>query len=414
MANVSVKLINRSVLFLIFYALWGFLFSHSVFSNPLYIYASFLGLGVIFTLIVIKTPVKTDGILLWLPYILYTSMGYFYYDNIEVAIYWYIAIILLLTANSINYSDYLPAKLITISGFVCVIGVLLQLTLKPLYYVIISVLFSAIDITTIQYWDFSNYGFAGFTYQIAMTAIILLYAECMWLYKHPYNPTNKFQKTLRWIVTIIFIISIFLTGKRMLSIIAIAAPYLAHVFSTGKKLKTILLLLLGSLILVIGYSYMESNASQYSDSAILGRFARTVIDQQNGEDITSGREDLSEAAFRLFYSSPILGIGCGRFIECSGEDSDVHNSYLQIMCEQGIVGLILFVIPLFVFLRKAISMAKKLSTTSDSGYMSISLFIQIAFIAYAFTGNVTVNTFGFLIYFYAIAMQVFLRKKYRI
>lgn len=414
MNTYSYKLVNRSIWYLFFYALWGFIFSHSIISNSLYVYASFLSLGTAFTLILSRTSINLSGIILWLPYMIYTALGYFANDNIEVSIYWYIAIVLLITAKNIDYNVFLPKKLLTISGFICITGICLQFLMKPLYYIIAAFIFSLNEMSSIQIWDFSGYGYAGFTYQLAMTAIILLYAECVWLFKHKYDSTQTIQVYLHWAIALAFIISIFLTGKRMMSFVSIVAPFIAYVFTTGRLTKFIGISMIGLLTGFLGYSYVESNAVELSNSPLIGRFARTIVDQQNGEDFSSGREELRDAAYRVFNSSPVVGVGCGKFIEKSGEDSDVHNSYLQILSEQGIVGIVLFIIPLALFLLRTIKMAKILSQTADDDHIKITLFIQIAFIAYAFTGNVTINFFGFMIYYYSIAMLISLKSKYNL
>ena len=65
------------------------------------------------------------------------------------------------------------------------------------------------------------------------------------------------------------------------------------------------------------------------------------------------RVELGRAALRMFRSSPVFGIGVGRFWEQSGEFIDepfrrfvprenAHNNYLQILAELGAAGLIAF------------------------------------------------------------------------
>lgn len=406
------KLVNRSVALLFIYALWGFLFSHSVISNPVFVYASFLGLGLLFCLIFAKYPQQFNRVAIWIPYMFLTIIGYLLVGKIEIAIYWFVAIIILSTSQSIDYSKYLPMKILKISGIICVIGTLLQVFLPQLYFFIASHVFSYDAMVLIMRWNYGGMGYSGFTYQLAMTAIILLYAECVWLYMYSSNLKRKLQKNLHWIIIGLIVVCIFLTGKRMLSMISILAPTLVGYLTSIKRSKTTLIAFFAIIVGIIGYTYIESNASQLSDSALFGRFARSIEAKRGGEDITSGREDLFKKAITLFESSPIVGVGCGKFIEKSGEDSDVHNSFLQILCEQGLVGFVLFLIPLIVTLFKTISFSQKIAYTKDVLYSKMSLFLQIAFIIYAFTGNVTVNLFGFIVYFYAVAMFVSLRKKY--
>ncbi|MCR5173708.1 MAG: O-antigen ligase family protein [Oscillospiraceae bacterium] len=78
-------------------------------------------------------------------------------------------------------------------------------------------------------------------------------------------------------------------------------------------------------------------------------------------DISSGRFELWETAWEQFKEHPVIGIGWGSFADYVSEEfSDeharssgaqavvnVHNCYLQFLCETGIIGGILIMIPLF-------------------------------------------------------------------
>mgnify|MGYP000158085205 CR=1 FL=1 len=80
----------------------------------------------------------------------------------------------------------------------------------------------------------------------------------------------------------------------------------------------------------------------FIDVPVVNRFAKSYIGSQMGEDISTGRFDLYEIAYKAFSQSPIFGIGAGLFKEVTHAYTDVHNAYLQVLCEQGIIGLILF------------------------------------------------------------------------
>lgn len=77
-------------------------------------------------------------------------------------------------------------------------------------------------------------------------------------------------------------------------------------------------------------------------------------------DISSGRFELWAIAWDLFKSHPILGVGWGGFADYvsdefseihargSGQQDvvNVHNSYLQFLCETGIVGTVFILFPM--------------------------------------------------------------------
>jgi O-antigen ligase len=117
-------------------------------------------------------------------------------------------------------------------------------------------------------------------------------------------------------------------------------------------------------------------------------------------NIDAGRSDLYALAFSLFKTSPLLGIGWGKYkyIYAALNPLDiftiqVHNVYLQLLCETGIFGFIIFVsafiasfvfaVRLFVNYRK-----KKIELPENSSYiLMFSLFMQTFFLLYCFTGN---------------------------
>lgn len=84
------------------------------------------------------------------------------------------------------------------------------------------------------------------------------------------------------------------------------------------------------------------------------RYTHTIDMFLEGRDITAGRIQLYQLAFRLFRKNPIFGIGWKQFQYYVPIDfkrlhgmnlEDVHNNYLQFLCETGIVGTILLLIP---------------------------------------------------------------------
>ena len=104
-----------------------------------------------------------------------------------------------------------------------------------------------------------------------------------------------------------------------------------------------------------------------------------------GEDISTGRFDLYEIAYKAFSQSPIFGIGAGLFKEVTHAYTDVHNAYLQVLCEQGIIGLILFIFPLLNILIDSIQQLRIASIrvmpyivdVGCFGFYSISLALYI-------------------------------------
>ena len=72
--------------------------------------------------------------------------------------------------------------------------------------------------------------------------------------------------------------------------------------------------LVSVLVSTFAVSYFINHAYDFTDDVLLRRFAESIIESSSGDDVTSGRSDLYDLAYRAFQSHPILGIGVGQFI----------------------------------------------------------------------------------------------------
>ena len=91
-----------------------------------------------------------------------------------------------------------------------------------------------------------------------------------------------------------------------------------------------------------------------------------IFDYKNGnisldnylDKISAGRWTTYKQSFELFLKHPIKGIGWGNFTFMNynpylGEAVlNVHNIYLKLLCETGVIGFFSFVIPAFITIRK--------------------------------------------------------------
>lgn len=79
--------------------------------------------------------------------------------------------------------------------------------------------------------------------------------------------------------------------------------------------------------------------------------------------LTSGRLDLWKKALELFSEKPAFGIGWEQFMNHNTYEHDVHNTYLQWLCEAGIVGFVLLMVPTagmyLITLRRTIRYRRK-------------------------------------------------------
>lgn len=70
------------------------------------------------------------------------------------------------------------------------------------------------------------------------------------------------------------------------------------------------------------------------DDLMLGRFTSMSVDPS-----AKDRIPLLEMGKRLFYSNPLLGVGLG---QGGRAHLEAHNTYMQVLMENGVIGFILF------------------------------------------------------------------------
>lgn len=129
----------------------------------------------------------------------------------------------------------------------------------------------------------------------------------------------------------------------------------------------------------------------------LRRYVMTIEKLLAGQDITSGRTELYAQAVKLFAANPVLGIGWGQFATyvtpefkaAHGQDvANVHNIYLEFLCEVGIIGAIFIIVPMAYMLVQTINQFERLiSAPMDSPNRkmaiqinTLSLTIQLFFV----------------------------------
>ncbi len=109
-------------------------------------------------------------------------------------------------------------------------------------------------------------------------------------------------------------------------------------------------------IIAVGLVFMYARG-------MLDRYINTIVSLSSRkaggiEEVGNGRIALWSLAIEKFFRSPIIGIGWNQFRATNDipfmEGINVHNDYLQWLCETGIIGFILILIPtLYLWFKTA-------------------------------------------------------------
>jgi len=150
----------------------------------------------------------------------------------------------------------------------------------------------------------------------------------------------------------------------------------------GKRQRMVLLALLFVVCVLpfcIFVLYKAGYLGRYE--AFIQRLTTNVATQSN-VDISTGRLRLWKIAWKLFKEHPLFGIGWGNFSNYvptgmqSGHENifelrNVHNCYLQLLCETGVTGFLIFVTPLIYVLGRSIKMVRSYKTDPEKRYQTI-------------------------------------------
>ncbi len=145
-------------------------------------------------------------------------------------------------------------------------------------------------------------------------------------------------------------------------------------------------------------------------------------------DFTSGRFELWNNALKLFLKFPIWGCGWGRFANYTtgsfvGDVSnqaikDVHNCFLQLLCETGIIGTFIILVPLFRIYKKTICQSMRIRHNMEQNHQIIqmnifSLCMQTYFLIVFFLDPVFYNPFYWCSFAIVVIIEDFALKEER-
>lgn len=136
----------------------------------------------------------------------------------------------------------------------------------------------------------------------------------------------------------------------------------------------------------------------------------TAFDENFLNQLTSGRYSGYKLALELFKKHPITGNGWGYFALNNYNPylgislSSVHSIYIQLLCDTGIVGLLLFLSPAFYSINSLVVFIRKNSNQQHDEMVEarISLMIQLFILIYGLFGIVFDIPFYYTIYFYSV------------
>ena len=176
-------------------------------------------------------------------------------------------------------------------------------------------------------------------------------------------------------------------------------------------------------IVVILIAFIWGTYPIWSKFSVLSRLTEIIqyLSLKDMVGVTNGRTVIYTNAIQLWHTNNWFGIGWGNF-KYSVIDSlwysgfDVHNCFLQILCETGIVGAVFYAILCFFSICnscKLILLTNKSCETNDSNKANFCGYIQIFFILYSLTEPILYEYTDYMIFFCSFACTNNLLYNYR-
>ena len=316
-----------------------------------------VGITLLYYLFLINYPkqVKTHHVLLLLIFLVSSLSTFLYYDGqgtiASPIIASFIWIFMCTLLTSVKYD---PKTIVRIINVYTLIAVLLSINTL---YAVASGMVSGKSfrvITTIFGVRKDNNFYASFLTPIFAYGF--------------YRFVNVSKNRLTFLaVSALVFAAIFFTGSRasFISMLLIVSAILAEfIFRSGISVKKVFVLMLILCAIVVGYSYISTNSL----------FERLTDTSDYASDI---RVKLWREPFRGFQKHPILGAGRGAAnrYAYSAIGNYVHNTFLEILCDQGIVGAALFGVLFIRFFKvKAKNIVFMLA-------MSVGFFLPLLFVS---------------------------------
>lgn len=315
------------------------------------------------------------------------------------------------TAGRENVSLDMVCKIMRRIGIISAFSVLLESTTRIFARVIGPMLFTSVAVEKLA--GKGGILSAGMYTYSSITGCFLMPGLFAFLVSY----RNKKKTPFFWIMLSVLALGIILINKRGF-ILDIAISFLAVLLisrqSEGKiklRLNRVLIVII-SILIIIGVLF-----ALYMSIPLVRQSVTNLMDKFADDDGTlSGRTQLYDLSLHLFKQHPIIGIGWGNFRErslhvyraTSSTTYETHNVYLQLLCETGILGLTAFLVTIIWMLVYTIRRFMRVNATSPDSKASLalrlSLYLQLFFITYCFSGNPLYDYIFVVTYFIGIVL----------
>ena len=212
---------------------------------------------------------------------------------------------------------------------------------------------------------------------------------------------NKQKKDLFLISFLV--LSLFLVGKRGHLLFLIISFILTYIIYNKIGVKTCIKLLLLGLVVVslsiFAIKYIPGANTTYE----------RILRKSTSDDISTGRFEMYEDIYEMYKQNNYTPIGWSQYASSTSyHHPGVHNDYIQLFCETGIIGTIIIVGINLIMLIRSINFSRK----DSSKFYFLAIIYNIFFMTYSLTGIPHYDVELYIMYFFVNTVMYLLSNKY--
>lgn len=323
---------------------------------------------------------KNVGFIVFLAYLIFTMVFNYSVNSLNYIIYYIFGIIYMLYFSNNSYSIKKLIDLYYLGTVLFALFTIFSALFGNLYLKIINTFYYGSESydMIIDLFNWHEYsGIAGQTGYNAFTISIGIIISFFNIFTE-YNIHKKI-KYKELIIMILQIVALLLCAKRAILLYTIMTLFMILPVCINMKKKKNLRKLFIISIIVLSIGIIAINLFEP-----LGKvFEKNAYYLSRG-NLLNGRLPLYKQAIDFFLLNPISGIGIKRFYLLNNMKLDVHNVYIQLLAENGIIGFIIIITSFFYMISSDLKLAQRGTMCK---YIYISICIQILFLLYSLTGN---------------------------
>lgn len=311
-------------------------------------------------------------------------------------IYYFIMLEALLFVK-VDFEDVgLVLGIIRTAGFINAIAVLLQRIDPTVFLRYANIVFSSNQAKGFRIAFEKGY-YSGINNQVSFTALYICLSLIIEI-------VGKDKTSKNWFEIIVMALAFILTNKRSHLIYLAAALVAIYYISANRNKKFDRIIKIGFLgAIAVAMVYVGSMV--FPNIRIFKRIISIFDSSGDLNTISSGRYAIYLQVINLFKTSPVWGIGWQNFADysvarsVSGGINQGHNVFLQLLCETGVVGFVLFLSLTLYYLIKIVKqlnymikrpgheIIEKRHNFSDMSVAKLSACFFIFYFLFWFSGN---------------------------